>query len=644
VECEASRPRGLVRAARSRRVFLSIWHARPSLVWVATKRQIASSGGYVFLKMLLDQHAWVYRRVESLGFSGGLRIRRQMSIDFQIPSAWLKTVNRTPVPLGFWLRNRPPYRAFDLRDEANNSVPLVESEERATLIAETLTAACLLLGFGEHLAGDTIGDALSLAAHEDPVASLALCRRLGIEGASDPERMESFSPQARLLERLVTAFGSLKVLVADLAHLDRRRILKVGYDMAFDPHLELGESLAITPTLLEFSVPMLPWCKSYHIELQPPEGMGLQTADLLASAVDQPDERVESASLVSETIAHLSVVHGQDSCGKGSYKARFSATPDGAWLKQANRATALCAAVLFTGAALARHLAGSAHTTGTNGHIITFSQNSAAVAVLLTVVGVLTTLIARRTEHLLVSYLLERLRTMIQIVGIAVVAAGGVVAVGDLSVATIRWSWYALGLVAALVSGLLWRGRLAVVVSSYRRDRTLGFGKISPLIWMLIPLWLVLFSVAAGADGRDTPALLASGAFVLQILAFESSDRVLKQNRIFIAIAVLIVSFGILGTALSISVTTARMILGALAALAIVPLISPAVLWWTEQMRLEHDGEDSELPRPMVYFVRWWLALQQRGSPPSAVGAFTLPSGVSSDLVRAWVHEPSQTT
>jgi hypothetical protein len=86
-------------------------------------------------ELLASERSWVRRRVEEFSFLDGVRVSREMSVDFYLPPS-LADTDVVFVPLG--LPRKVELRDLNVRDEAGRSLPVLTRTENATISAAML--------------------------------------------------------------------------------------------------------------------------------------------------------------------------------------------------------------------------------------------------------------------------------------------------------------------------------------------------------------------------------------------------------------------------------------------------------------------------------------------------------------------------
>jgi hypothetical protein len=101
--------------------------------------------GTLVLSLIANWAAWVHRRVETIGVEDPTTYRRSVSVDFTLPIGTPTPLSSArgiplyPVPLALLRKRR--LRRFDLRDEADRTLPLMTARKNGAVAAGVLQAA-----------------------------------------------------------------------------------------------------------------------------------------------------------------------------------------------------------------------------------------------------------------------------------------------------------------------------------------------------------------------------------------------------------------------------------------------------------------------------------------------------------------------
>lgn len=238
-------------------------------------------------RLLWDSESWIFRRVEKIEFLNASLARRHISVDFAVPTIGLRDNyddGEQYVPISI-LRSWPPVHRFDLRDEAGRPLPLLSRKTTQTLDAE------LLLGLAHEIFGSrarSLSSPISrIVEGEGAVAARAfqVLRSLVDDHAKRrglPNRQRSeFLALAAILRN-----SSLLWIRVDERERDGRdrRIVKLAYSEPVRRRLlwvsGFLASLWLRPLVVSFDAPHVGDTKTYHLEIEAPEGMEIVDARL----------------------------------------------------------------------------------------------------------------------------------------------------------------------------------------------------------------------------------------------------------------------------------------------------------------------------------------------------------------------------
>jgi hypothetical protein len=87
---------------------------------------------------MLRDDSWIHRNVESIEFEDESRVRRQVALDFTVPSSAATIVIGQDVLIPVQLIEKGVIRGLDVRDQAGRAVPVLTSDENSELAREIL--------------------------------------------------------------------------------------------------------------------------------------------------------------------------------------------------------------------------------------------------------------------------------------------------------------------------------------------------------------------------------------------------------------------------------------------------------------------------------------------------------------------------
>lgn len=187
-------------------------------------------GQQVFLQIQLIEQ-WVHRRAERVTFLDDQTIRRQISVDFELPNGLPATDSEVSVdylvPLA--LLRKVPLIGFDLRDEAGASVPVLTRHQNGQVAWSVLIAYAEAItidpGEGEGLP-DSLLDELKSISTDPPDEAERCARRLHESNSEILRPLMDDEVFANLISDFTNNFLLLAVLPADSP---KRRVLKFSY-------------------------------------------------------------------------------------------------------------------------------------------------------------------------------------------------------------------------------------------------------------------------------------------------------------------------------------------------------------------------------------------------------------------------------
>jgi hypothetical protein len=396
----------------------------PSVIY----QQLSTSSALRVLQLHSTRRSWMHRRVETVGFEDDASIRRWVSVDFTLPATAPVIEGLSPSPTCFLplaLLRKSKVNLFDLYDEAGVSLPLLSSEQHASLVARALSA----IGgqpLNEELHPKLLSDLRIVAGGQSALSSAARQRFMypDLDDPALPQRKALM--QDREFQHLLEVFAGNKLLVTAVGfEPGRRRVLKFGYDEVLDlgrgdPHrsawMRLKESLGVSPTSIRLPNQPVAASESFHVQIALPEEIRPSEATLAVS-VDGTVIDKDSLSRGERQI-HLAVSNAPiGSLGETAISIQVVRK---GWLAASLYAATVVALVLLVAASQVRPLLESRSVPG-----------QGTVALLLALVGLLVGLANRQGEHALTGYLLSGLRV--------VVATSGLLTYVVATTAVFRW-------------------------------------------------------------------------------------------------------------------------------------------------------------------------------------------------------------
>lgn len=224
-------------------------------------------GAWVYFQ-LRDVRKWVHRRVETIQIIGTESVRRRVSVDFNLPRIPDKTAQEVTIaPFAVLLKDA--IADFDMRDEANQALPILNRYQNQYVALSVLYAVALaILGEGtpvpRHvmrlLATITYGDS------QDAKSALSELSHTSVEAA----HLLSNGVFSSLCETFKRKF----LLLVPLRPEDgERRVLRFSYLQSLDQHLAFRDRAGWRPSVMHIDLPAVDEAGSYHFEMEIPEGL-----------------------------------------------------------------------------------------------------------------------------------------------------------------------------------------------------------------------------------------------------------------------------------------------------------------------------------------------------------------------------------
>ena len=241
-----------------------------------------SRGGQVFLQVQLVEQ-WVHRRVEQVAFLDDRTIRRQVSLDFELPAGPPATDNADAdhylVPLA--LLRKVPLLGFDLRDEGGSAVPVLTRHQNGDVAWSALVAyaEAIMASYGdeEELQAQLIHELRVIARGTPSEAKDAF---VGLEQSD--EAIVRHLMDDDVFVNLATDLGNSFLLLAVLPEdSPKRRVLKFSYiEDVYWEEISTAMRLGWEPTPFPFDCPAVDEGRSYHFEAEAPEGLEISHSEM----------------------------------------------------------------------------------------------------------------------------------------------------------------------------------------------------------------------------------------------------------------------------------------------------------------------------------------------------------------------------
>lgn len=263
---------------------------------------IGRGAGDALGTLVLAEDGWIHRRVETLGVLTAEVARRQVTVDFTLPEPLRDALRIGPqwmVPLAT-LRKRK-LRNFDLRDEAQEALPLLGREHNQLLGAAAVIsqAADVVPELPAALVDELSGIVRAPDAQEGR-------RRLeALDAAREADAAVAavldHEPAWRLLAQLAENY----LLLALVGDVGRRRVVKYRYDSFLSVTPGWRQSLGLDPLVVRMPTPVAAGAVSYHAEVVPPEelrSVGAKLLDADTEAVLDADPEADRVALHASAI------------------------------------------------------------------------------------------------------------------------------------------------------------------------------------------------------------------------------------------------------------------------------------------------------------------------------------------------------
>ena len=403
---------------------------------------LSNNAWEVFANLLVDQAAWVYRRVESIEHFDRYNVRRKVSIDLEIPTidpAAASEIRTFPVPLA--TLEKRPLNNLDVK-VGDVSVSVLTTEENSELIASFLFAqAHLILG---HQPDPHLQSLFTEVALFQPT-STTHADRMAEALREFTDRLDDRDADHRSLRgnldfvNLVQTYGSSFELVALVpAHEGQRTIVKYSYDdivrldrealttwkrILAEDQRPAGRIRAWTrksrfvrgisvvlqrvgwaSTPLHYPLPGVGAARSYHLEVAAPQGLEIHDGLAMAwrSVGATRDLQAQSRCGPSRR-AHLHIRSATQGA-LGRVRVRMRPASAG-WMRAAALSSMAIAAVLLAG-----WWAGHVETLYSDPQT---PSRPAIAGLLIALPGVLAAFLVRAGEHALTSRLLLGVRLLL---------------------------------------------------------------------------------------------------------------------------------------------------------------------------------------------------------------------------------------
>ncbi len=394
--------------------------------------------------LVVDSNLWIHRKVDALIFTGDMRLRRQVSVDFQVPSAEYGVAlagNSVMVPLATFEKDL--LLGFDLRDEAGASMPVLTTAQNVWVAWSILVA----------MANAALDDGASPLTEEEVQAlrAVASASRDEVDNVlaslADHARMQSLVQNPLLYAGISTfAANFLLITIIDPA-AGPRRVVKYSYDVDLSDQTQdfsWRARLGLVPATVDIEMSRLD-CRSHHVEVRSP--LGLQFANDPEVSVSSGSTPMTFRTGHNAAVAHAHIETSEYSLSQvpsASVGFGLFATDHG--LVRAAALLGLLVVLILVGALIWPESLVRAR-----------SSADAAAAPILALIGVFTLFVVRPGEHQFVAHLLVPYRLLVVFVGVVVPFAMAVsLILVPLSDHALVWTWFGLLIGSEVAVAILW--------------------------------------------------------------------------------------------------------------------------------------------------------------------------------------------
>lgn len=234
------------------------------------------------LELVDNTRSWIHRRVERISFHDDISISHHLSLDFTvppraplIPTATGDGMNSRLIPLS--MLHKRPLSSFDTRDEATSPVPVLTTEQNATV------ALSMLKVWAESILQSEVPN--DIANHFDRIIRCSADEGPACLADFEHGPLESEGARRILLD---AADGAFAALLTDLSHFfllllylpthaHQRRVIKVSYDLRYRvgwrgrPFRHTAERIGFLPSTAQFELTAPIPAESQHFEVVKPD-------------------------------------------------------------------------------------------------------------------------------------------------------------------------------------------------------------------------------------------------------------------------------------------------------------------------------------------------------------------------------------
>lgn len=394
--------------------------------------------------LVLDPNLWIHRKVDALMFTGDMRLRRQVSVDFQVPSADYGVAlagDSVLIPLAVFQKEL--LLGFDLRDEAGSSMPVLTTAQNVWVAWSILVAmaTAALDDIASPLTDEerqALRDVASASA--DNVDSV-------LASLVDHSRLQSLIQNPLLYAGLSTFASNFLLITMVDPEVGSRRVVKYSYDVDLSDQTKdfsWRARLGLTPASVDIEVSRLD-SRSHHVEVRAPLGLQFAADPEVSASSSSPPMTFRARHSAAVAQAHIETSeYSLAQVPSATVGFRLFATDHG--LVRAGALLGLLVVLLLVGALIWPESLVSARGTA-----------DAAAAPILALIGVFTLFVVRPGEHQFVSHLLVPYRLLVVFVGVVVpfVMAVSLILV-PLSDHALLWTWFGLLVGSEASVAILW--------------------------------------------------------------------------------------------------------------------------------------------------------------------------------------------
>jgi hypothetical protein len=394
--------------------------------------------------LVLDPNLWIHRKVDALMFTGDMRLRRQVSVDFQVPSADYGVAlagDSVLVPLAVFQKDL--LLGFDLRDEAGSSMPVLTTAQNVW-VAWSILVAMATAALDDDASPLTVEEVRAL---RDVASASADKADSVLASLVDHPRLQSLIQNPLLYAGLSTLAANFLLITMVDPEIGPRRVVKYSYDVDLSDQtndFSWRARLGLVPATVDIEMSRLD-CYSHHVEVRSP--LGLQFAADPEVSVSSGSAPMTVRTGHNAAVAHAHIETSEYSLSPvPSARVGFGLFATDHGLVRAAALLGLLVVLLLVGALIWPESLVSAR-----------SSADAAAAPILALIGVFTLFVVRPGEHQFVAHLLVPYRLLVVFVGVVVpfVMAVSLILV-PLSDHALLWTWFGLLVSSEVSVAILW--------------------------------------------------------------------------------------------------------------------------------------------------------------------------------------------